>query len=308
VSAAAAINGGGATERAAGHAPASPAARSRAYRARKRAERDAITTTPTTTAPVTPMSVPASAEVITPGARDATPVITFGAALAVASVSGAFSVMGMTHVFSGATLAVMAMAGCMEFAKIAATMWLARADAAPLALKAAVVALVIALIAITTIGVFGFLAAAHVTQVVTGEAKLGARYAEVAGRIRVQAGILADIDKRIGQVDAAVAEATRRGRTTAAMAIVAQQEKRRGELLADRTREANKLATLQVEAAGVAGERQKLAADSGPVRYLAELIRVDQETLTPWFILLVAALLDPLAVTLLFAAAVARRR
>jgi hypothetical protein len=56
-----------------------------------------------------------------------------------------------------------------------------------------------------------------------------------------------------------------------------------------------------LKAAGIANERNELAADSGPVRYLAALIVQDDETVMPWFVS-VALLLDPLAVVLLLAA------
>ena len=62
------------------------------------------------------------------------------------------------------------------------------------------------------------------------------------------------------------------------------------------------LAAVEVESAGIANERQKLAADTGPVRYLAALIGQDDEKVMHWFVLAVALLLDPLAVALLLAA------
>ena len=120
----------------------------------------------------------------------------------------------------------------------------------------------------------------------------------------MQAAVLADLDKRISQVDAAIDEATRRGKTMTAMALAEQQRRQRADLLAARVREANTLANLQIEAATVQGERAKLAADSGPVHYLASLIGCDDEAMLRWFILLVAVLLDPLAVALLLAATV----
>lgn len=279
-------------------APATSAERSRAYRQRKQAAAEAVTE------PVTPSTV----TFVPPVTMTVTTAITFTAGLALASVSGGFSITGLTHIFAGAPAAVIGMGAAMEFGKVVATMWLARGYVVPLALKTAVVVLVVALMAITSIGVFGFLAAAHIAHVVDGEAAISARDAEVAGRVGVQSAAVADIDKRIGQVDAAVAEATRRGRTTAAMALVAQQTKRRGELITERAAAAKTLAALQVEAAGIASERQRLAADLGPIKYLAALLGVSDVALLKWFVALVACLLDPLALTLLLAATVARRR
>jgi hypothetical protein len=52
----------------------------------------------------------------------------------------------------------------------------------------------------------------------------------------------------------------------------------------------------------VEGERRKVEADLGPVRYLATLIGADNEAVLRWFILVVALFLDPAAVLLLIAA------
>jgi hypothetical protein len=86
------------------------------------------------------------------------------------------------------------------------------------------------------------------------------------------------------------------------MALVEQQRKTRGELAAERIREGKALAGLQVEKASVDGERRKVEADLGPVRYLATLLGADSEAVLRSFILAIALLLDPAAVLLLLAA------
>ena len=74
------------------------------------------------------------------------------------------------------------------------------------------------------------------------------------------------------------------------------------ELAASRFRETKTLAELRVEKAMVDGERQRVEADLGPVRYLAALIGTTDETTMRSFILIVALLLAPAAVVLLLAA------
>ena len=64
--------------------------------------------------------------------------------------------------------------------------------------------------------------------------------------------------------------------------------------------EAKILADLKIETAAVEGERRKVEADLGPVRYLATLLRADSESALRYFILAIA--LDPAAVLLLLAA------
>ena len=90
------------------------------------------------------------------------------------------------------------------------------------------------------------------------------------------------------------------------MALADQQRKVRGELVAQRTSEAKALAALQVEKAAIDGERRKVEADLGPVRYLATLLGADSEAVLRMFILAIALLLDPAAMLLLFAASARR--
>jgi hypothetical protein len=95
----------------------------------------------------------------------------------------------------------------------------------------------------------------------------------------------------------------------AAKRCVARGEGRQAQpakLTAQRIEEGEALAALKVEKAAVEGERRKVEADLGPVRYLATLIGADNETASRWFVLVVALLLDPAAVLLLIAASVRR--
>jgi hypothetical protein len=73
--------------------------------------------------------------------------------------------------------------------------------------------------------------------------------------------------------------------------------------LADKlTVEAKALADLKIEKAAVEGERRKVEADLGPVRYLATQLGLTDEVVLRWFILVEALPLDPAAVLLLLAA------
>ena len=53
------------------------------------------------------------------------------------------------------------------------------------------------------------------------------------------------------------------------------------------------LATLKVEKATTDGERRKIQADLGPVRYLATLLGANDEDVLRWFILVIALLRLP---------------
>jgi hypothetical protein len=271
------------------------AERSRRYRRKRKAT---VREVPATrSAPVTPVTRHDS--------RGVTVCATV-AALALATVSAGFSITGMTAVFVGATLPVIGMGIALELGKLSAVACLGRRYGSP-ALRAAIVVLVAVLMGLNALGAYGFLAKAHIGHAVAGEAAVAGRAADIDGRITVQASVVADLDRRIAQIDDVVEKATAKGRTGAALALAAQQRKTRAELAAQRTAEAKALADLQVEKAGIDGQRKVADANLGPVRYLATLLAAGDQDVLRWFILVVALLLDPAAVLLLLAASSAGR-
>jgi hypothetical protein len=221
----------------------------------------------------------------------------------VAAVSGGFSIYGMTSIFTGALYSVIGMGAALEVGKLSAVAWLGhRRSSGSLALKASLTMLVAVLMALNAVGCFGCLSRAHIAQAVTGDIAVTGRSAYIEARLDMQVGVVADLDRRIAQIDRAVETATTKGRTGSAMALADQRRKTRGELVAQRTTEARTLAGLQVEKAKIGGERKTIEADLGPVKYLATLLGAGDQDMLRWFTLVVALLLDPAAVLLLLAA------
>jgi hypothetical protein len=257
----------------------------------------------------TPHAAPGAAPDVPPAAHLPATVMaaTLVAALALATCSAAFSISGLTAIFAGAWWSVVGMGAALEVGKLSAVAWLGHGrGAAPL--RAALVALVAILMGLNSIGVYGFLSRAHIEHALAGNLTVASRAADVDARLSVQVGVVADVDRRIGQVDAAVEKTTDRGRGKAAMALADEQRRNRAELVATRTTEAGKLASLKVEKAAIDGQRKAVEADTGPVRYLATLLGSTDEATMRWFILVVALLLDPAALLLLLLAATNRGR
>jgi hypothetical protein len=155
---------------------------------------------------------------------------------------------------------------------------------------------------LNAIGAYGFLAKAHIGHAVDGDVAMVSVAAEIDANVAIQAGVVADLDRRIAQIDGAVDKATTKGRTKSAMELATDQRRVRAELVAQRTAEAKTIAGLQVERAKVDGVRWKVEADLGPVKYLATLLGVSDDVVLRLFILAVALLLDAAAVLLLAAA------
>jgi hypothetical protein len=248
------------------------------------------------------------APVTAPRNGTSTAVATMVAALSLATVSAGFSISGMTAIFVGALYPVVSMGVALELGKLSAVAWLGhQRGSASWGLKASLTMLVLVLMTLNAVGAFGFLSKAHIASALAGDLAVAGRSADTDARLSMQAGVVADLDRRIAQIDRAVETATSKGRTGSAMAMADQQRKTRTDLAAERVREGKALATLQVEKASVDGERRKVEADLGPVRYLATLLGAGDQDVLRYFILVVALLLDPAAVLLLLAAASARR-
>ena len=279
---------------------------------RRNAEAIIVTTsvTPAVTEAVDVTGMPA-----TPVARRSmSPVklAAFTVALALASVSAIFSIDGLTAIFAGAFWPVITMGAALEAGKLVAAAWLTEYwHSAPSVLRLALVAMIGVLMSLNAVGVFGFLTRAHLDHMAAVDLALADRTAETEARLAIQGRTVADLDRRIAQIDAAIEESTRLGRPVGAMTIADQKRRDRADIVAARQREAQALAGLQIEKTRIDAQHRRAEADVGPVRYLAELIgtpATDLERPVRLLTLALVAVLDPLAVALLFAAGTHTRR
>jgi hypothetical protein len=229
----------------------------------------------------------------------------YTAAVALAGAAAWFSIRGMVVLFPGSPMAVIGMACAMEVAKLVTAGWLARRWGVTAWIwRLVLVALVAGLAVINATGVYAQLVASHVGERGIVQSAVETQDATLSARIDVQAHQVADLDARVSQIDAAITEATKRGKTTAAMALVEAQRRRRAGLAGERIREAGTLANLKVERASVAAKGRQIESESAPIRYVAELVGADtgSEKAIRWLIALMVLCCDPLAIALTAAA------
>jgi hypothetical protein len=216
----------------------------------------------------------------------------------------------MTVLFPGSPVSVVVMATAMEGAKLVTAGWLSRHwQRTSWMWRTVLVVLVAGLAVINGVGVFSQLVAAHVGDRGAAAAALDMKDADVASRIEVATSKLSDLDRQIAQIDAAVAEATKRAKASTAVSVMEGQRKARAALAGERERAAGALATLKTERASVAAQGRRIETEAAPIRYVAELLGVDtdSERAIRWLIALMVLCCDPLAISLT-AAASARRR
>jgi hypothetical protein len=198
------------------------------------------------------------------------------------------------------------MGATLEAGKLVAAAWLTENwFCAPYLLRLILVAMIGLLMRLNAVGVFGFLIKAHLDHMVTVDMALADKAAGNEARLAIQAQTVADLDRRIAQIDSAVEESTRLGRPVGAMTIADQKRRNRADIVAGCQREAQALASLQIDKVRIDAERRRAEADVGPVRYLAELIGMpttDLERPVRMLTLALVAVLDPMAVALLLTA------
>ena len=230
-------------------------------------------------------------------------------ALALACVSAAFSIDGPTAIFAGAFWPIITMGAALEAGKLVAAAWLTEPNSAPPLLRLVLIPMIGVLMGLNAVGVFGFLTRAHLDHMAVVDQVLADRTADTEVRLAIQKRTVADLDRRIAQIDAAVEESTRLGRPLGAMTIADQKRRERADIVTERQREGQALASLQIEKARIDAQRRRADADAdvGPVRYLAELMGIpatDLERSVRLLTLALIAVLDPMAVVLLLAAGI----
>ena len=168
------------------------------------------------------------------------------------------------------------------------------------------VAMVDVLTGLNAVGVFGFLTRAHLEHAVAIDLALAGRTADIEMRLAIQGQTVAELDRRIAQIDAAIEQSTRLVRLGPSGRC---DDHCRPE--ASRSRRPRRCAPARGSGARqlqVKKDRRGSGApkpDVGPLRYLAELIgtsTADLERPVRLLTLVLVAVLDPMAVALLLAA------
>jgi hypothetical protein len=230
----------------------------RRYRERKKAETAAkpviendppVLSTPTTTSPA-PEPAPVSPTI--PRRWSFADALAYAVAIGLASCAAFFSIKGMTVLFPAAAVPIVIMSATMEAGKLVTAGWLARHWCSTAWIwRLALAGFVFGLAVINAGGLFSQLVSAHVGERGAAGVAIETQTANLEARIEVSAHAVADLDARVAQIDAAIAEATRRGRTKTAMATMQEQQRARAALTSEREQAAGTLATLKAERASV---------------------------------------------------------
>ena len=241
-------------------------------------------------------------------------IITFLSAISISVIAAGYSIMGLATLFAGAVIPIIAMGSALEVGKLVAASWLYnnwRNPLVPKSIKAYLTSAVVVLIFITSMGIFGFLSKAHLDQVQPVSSN-NIKIELIDKQITSQQNIIDRSQNTLDRLDAALDKYIDMEYVTRGLKERKKQEEERNLLTTAINEASDKIAKLTLEKSELALEQDKIEAEVGPIKYIAELIYGDEakdhfDKAVRWVIIVLIFVFDPLAVLLLIAANISLR-
>jgi len=241
-------------------------------------------------------------------------IITFLSAISISVIAAGYSIIGLSTLFAGAVIPIIAMGSALEVGKLVAASWLYnnwRNKLVPKAIKAYLTFAVIVLIFITSMGIFGFLSKAHLDQVQPTSSN-NIKIELIDNQIIQQEKIIERSNKTLTLLDSALEKYVDMEYVTRGLKERAKQKPERDALTLAINNASDVIAKLTTEKATLELEQDKIEAEVGPIKYIAELIYCDEakdhfDKAVRWVIIVLIFVFDPLAVLLLIAANISLR-
>ena len=241
-------------------------------------------------------------------------LITFLSAISISVIAAGYSIVGLSTLFAGAVVPIIAMGSALEVGKLVAASWLYnnwRNKLVPYTIKMYLTFAVIVLIFITSMGIFGFLSKAHLDQVQPVSSN-NIKIELLDKQINQQQIIIDRSQKTLDQLDRALDKYIDMEYVTRGLKERKKQEEERNLLTTAINEASDKIAKLTLEKSELALEQDKIEAEVGPIKYIAELIYGEQakdhfDKAVRWVIIVLIFVFDPLAVLLLIAANISLR-
>jgi hypothetical protein len=241
-------------------------------------------------------------------------IITFLSAISISIIAAGYSIIGLATLFAGAVVPIIAMGTALEIGKLVAASWLYQnwKSDVPKLLKAYLFTAIIVLIFITSMGIFGFLSKAHLDQVKPTSSNM-IKVQTIDNQIVRQQNIIDRAEKTLTQLDKSIEVYLNNEYATRGLKERKKQEEERTELNNAIKNASDEIAKLSDEKANLQLQQDKIEAEVGPIKYVAELIYGKEaqghfDEAVRIVILILIFVFDPLAVLLLIAANISLRQ
>src|SRR5210317_637157 len=241
-------------------------------------------------------------------------ILTFLSAISISIIAAGYSIIGLATLFAGAVIPIIAMGSALEVGKLVAASWLYNNwnSDVPRLLKAYLFGAIIVLIFITSMGIFGFLSKAHLDQVKPTSGN-NIKIELLDNQINQQQLIIDRSQKTLDQLDKALEVYIEKEFVTRGLKERKKQEEERNSLNTSINEASDKIAELTNQKASLNLEQDKIEAEVGPIKYVAQLIYGENaennfDSAVRIVILILIFVFDPLAVLLLIAANISLRQ
>lgn len=235
------------------------------------------------------------------------------AALAISGIAAYVSVTGMMAVFPSDPVIVAVIMTSLEFGKIVAVEWLHSNWRNPLVSsihRLYMCLAVFALMLVTAIGIYGFFSKGYLEQ--TQPSKEAALHiSQLESQIKIKENELIHIDSKVAQLDSTIERALS-GKSdlsaNRANQIRNQQRVERQTLASSRTEVNRDIKTLSDELVPLKMQNLGVEAKLGPVKYLASLLGLKDESSAVQLVILVLMFaFDPFAISLVISSSISFR-
>ena len=241
-------------------------------------------------------------------------ILTFLSAISISVIAAGYSIIGLATLFAGAVVPIIMMGSALEVGKLVAASWLYHNwnSDVPRLLKAYLFSAIIILIYITSMGIFGFLSKAHLDQVKPTSSN-NIKIELLDNQIKSQQLIIDRSQKTLTLLDKALEVYIDKEFVTRGLKERKKQEPERLELNTAIKEASNEIGKLSEEKGTLSLEQNKIEAEVGPIKYVAELIYGENaednfDSAVRIVILILIFVFDPLAVLLLIAANISLRQ
>lgn len=239
-------------------------------------------------------------------------LLTLLVALAISTVAAFYSIVGLMAIFAGATTAIAIMGVVLEIGKLICASWtFTNWKKCPVIMKTYFIVAVVVLMLITSLGIFGFLSRAHITQS-SPTALLVERIERINLKVNQRQTQINRYQGRLDILDQALQRYIELGAISKGLSKIGAMDNETNLLK-------TKISTLETEIDGLTDKKYGLKTELnlaevevGPIRYVASMIYDDVsesqlEEAVRWIIILLIFVFDPLAVVLVIAANISLR-
>ena len=241
-------------------------------------------------------------------------IIVFLSAISISAIAAGYSIIGLAALFSGATVAIIAMGSALEVGKLVAASWLYqnwKNPNLPTTIKAYLTTAVIVLVFVTSMGIFGFLSKAHLDQM-RPEGNNAVQIQLIDKQILSQEVIIQRAEKTLNLLDKGLEVYIDKEYVSRGLKERKKQKEERDFLNNEIRVAMDKIAELTLSKGNLEIEQLIIEAEVGPLKYVAELIYGDEakdhfDEAVRWIIIVLIFVFDPLAVLLLIAANISFR-